>query len=386
MEPLQSTLLGQLTQVPDFRKARGQRYAWSYLLAIVTAAIVAGQKGVLEMATWAQQHAAELLSTLQPDCPRIPSAATLRRVLCRMDLAALESQVAAYSQALDAADPMAGCVKTPDGQVLRGQAVDGKDVRGASAHGQPTFLVSLVRHGSAYVLGQMAVDVKTNEIKVVPKLLAGRNLRDTVTTMDALLTQRAIAQQILTQKGHYLMIVKENQPALYTAIEYLFRVPPVPARPGEQLTYQTHGKAHGRREWRRLESSTALNTYLDWPGVAQVMRRTCRRVSLRTGQVETKATYGITSLPRPLAGPQQLEQLWRNHWTIENPLHHVRDETLAEARSQLHTGNAPQALAALRNAILSLFRYHGWSNIAAATRHYAARPHRALQLLGAFTT
>ena len=113
MEPLQSTLLAQLTQVPDFRKARGQRYAWSYLLAIVTAALVAGQKGVLEMATWAKQHAAELLSTLQPDCPRIPSAATLRRVLCRIDLVALERQVAAYGQALDAADPTAGCVSRP---------------------------------------------------------------------------------------------------------------------------------------------------------------------------------------------------------------------------------------------------------------------------------
>jgi predicted transposase YbfD/YdcC len=243
-------------------------------------------------------------------------------------------------------------------------------------------LVSLVRHESAYVLGQAAVDVKTNEITAVPLLLAGRDLTRTVTTMDALLTQRQIARQIPDQNGHYLMIVKENQPALYQSIELLFQVPPVPVRSGELLTYQTHDKAHGRLETRTLECSTALNDYLTWPDVAQVMRRTCRRCHLRTGKIETEVTYGITSLPRSLAGPAQLEQFWRGHWTIENRLHYVRDETWREDRCQLHSGHAPQTLAALRNAILSLLRYHGWSNIAAASRCYAAQPQRFLRLLG----
>ena len=112
------------------------------------------------------------------------------------------------------------------------------------------------------------------------------------------------------------------------------------------------------------------------------MRRTCRRINARSGLVETETTYGITSLPRALAGPQQLEQFWRGHWTIENRLHYVRDETLGEDRCQVHTGQAPQALAAFRNAILSLLRFHGWSNIAAATRRYADEPQRFLRLLG----
>jgi hypothetical protein len=60
----------------------------------------------------------------------------------------------------------------------------------------------------------------------------------------------------------------------------------------------------------------------------------------------------------------------------------VRDETLREDRCQVHTGQAPQALAAFRNAVLALLRFHGWSNIAAATRCYAANPQRALRLLG----
>lgn len=387
MEPLQSSLLAKLAQVPDIRSKHGQVFAWSYLLAILTAGLAAGQTTMLDLADWAQQHAAELLAQLQPKCPRIPSAATLRRVVRAADALAVEQRMAEHNQALDAADHVAGSVRALDGQVLRGQAVDGKDVRGGRAHGHPHFLVSLVRHGSAYVLGQAVVAEKTNEIKAVPALLARRDLRGTVTTMDALLTQAALARQILAQHGHYLMIVKKNQPELYRAIAALFQTPPLPAPPGELLVYQDAGKkAHGRLEQRTLESSTALNAYLDWPGVGQVLRRTCRRVMVSTGLLETETTYGITSLPRALAGPQLIERFWRGHWTIENRLHYVRDQTLGEDRCQVHTDATPQVLATLRNAVLSLLRYHGWSNIAEANRRYAANPQKALQLLAGFTT
>ena len=125
---------------------------------------------------------------------------------------------------------------------------------------------------------------------------------------------------------------------------------------------------------------------MDWPGVAQVLRRTCRPGIVSTGLVESETTYGITSLTRDLAGPKLVERFWRGHWTIENRLHYVRDETLCEDRCQVHTGTAPQVLATLRNGIRSLLRYHGWSSIAEANRRYAAGPQKALQLLGGFTT
>ena len=385
MEPLPSTLLAYLAQVPDPRCPRGQRYSWPFVLAIIASALAAGQRTVLEIALWAKRHAPELQATLQPVRPRWPSPATLRRAVQHIDLAALEHQVAAHNQILDQQDAQAGCLMAANGQVLRAQAVDGKDVHGARAHGQALFLVSLVRHESAYVLGQAAIAHKTNEITAAPALLAGRDLTDTVTTMDALLTQREFAHQLLAQNGHYLMIVKENQPSLYQAIDLLFRQPPVPARPGELLRYQSYDKAHGRLEWRTLECSTALNGYLDWPGLGQVLRRTCKRILLSTGEVQMETHYGVTSLPRMLAGPQLLEQIWRGHWTIEDRLHYVRDETLGQDQGQTHTGSAPQALAALRNGILSLLRYHGWSNIAQANRRYDACPQKALQLLGGFS-
>jgi hypothetical protein len=101
MEPLQSSLLAKLAQVPDIRCKHGQVFAWSYLLAILTAGLAAGQTTILDLADWAQQHAAELIAQLQPRCPRIPSASTLRRVLRAADALRVEQQVAEHTQALE---------------------------------------------------------------------------------------------------------------------------------------------------------------------------------------------------------------------------------------------------------------------------------------------
>ena len=57
--------------------------------------------------------------------------------------------------------------------------------------------------------------------------------------------------------------------------------------------------------------------------------------------------------------------------------------TLGEDACQVRAGHAPQALAALRNGLLSPLRHLGWTNIADALRHYGAYAPRALRLLGA---
>lgn len=117
-----------------------------------------------------------------------------------------------------------------------------------------------------------------------------------------------------------------------------------------------------------------------------MLRRTCRRYLVKQGRVSEKVTYGITSLSREEALPRQLEVLWRGHWTIENRNHYVRDETLGEDRGQVHSGDSPQVLAAVHNALLSLLRYRGWTNSADALRYYSASVPKTLRLIGATTT
>jgi len=116
------------------------------------------------------------------------------------------------------------------------------------------------------------------------------------------------------------------------------------------------------------------------------MRRTCRRVILRTGEIETEVHYGITSLGRDLAGPRELEFFWRGRWTIENRDHYVRDEPWVKiARRRIpvmHPGSWPRSATVSSPCcvIPRMGDYRGWSNIA-ALHHYGASPQKALLLI-----
>jgi len=79
-------------------------------------------------------------------------------------------------------------------------------------------------------------------------------------------------------------------------------------------------------------------------------------------------------------------RLIREHGHIEHRLHDGRDVTLGDDASQVRSASAPQALAALPNALLGLLRQHGSANIAAALRQFACSPGAALHLLGFLPT
>ena len=57
----------------------------------------------------------------------------------------------------------------------------------------------------------------------------------------------------------------------------------------------------------------------------------------------------ITSTEGRTAPALVLAEWMRQHWAIENKLHHVRDMTYDEDRSQVRTGSAPRFMATLRN-------------------------------------
>jgi len=211
---------------------------------------------------------------------------------------------------------------------------------------------------------------------VAPAVLAALPLAGRLVTGDALYCQSSLCRQIRQQGGDYLVIVKANQPDLLWAVRTLFVHPP----PGEHFATAISWDHHGDRvETRRLWASTALAGYLEWPGVQQVVR--VERVCVRRGQTTRQVRYAITSLGPAVAAATLLGYV-RNHWAIENRLHWVRDVTMGEDASQVRSGAAPQILAALRNTVLGLLRGAGWTNIAAALRHYAWQPQAALAVLG----
>jgi predicted transposase YbfD/YdcC len=254
-------------------------------------------------------------------------------------------------------------------------ALDGKTVRGATTDGaRAPHLLSVVTHDSGETLVQVRVEGKTNEIPVAQELLGWLLLRDRVVTADALHTHAAFAQGLLDQGAHYLLPVKENQPLLYADLVDYFAAA---ASTWEEVCSRERG--HGRREDRTLRVTTALNEHLaHFPGVAQAawLRR---RVTDRQGERE-EVTYYLTSCPRDQTPPADLLQASRGHWRIEST-HWVRDVDFGEDRSRLRSGHAPQILAALRNAIVTLLRRAGHTAIAAARRFFAAHPRRAFTLI-----
>jgi hypothetical protein len=84
---------------------------------------------------------------------------------------------------------------------------------------------------------------------------------------------------------------------------------------------------------------------------------------------------------RPPGCPAQLAAWVRGHWRIE-ALHYVRDVTYGEDASQIHTGNGPQAMAALRNLAIGILKPAGHASIAAACRYHARDANRVLTTLG----
>jgi Transposase DDE domain len=89
--------------------------------------------------------------------------------------------------------------------------------------------------------------------------------------------------------------------------------------------------------------------------LAQVARVERRRWI--KGRESVELAYLITSLPPDQAGPARLLALARDHWAIENRLHHVRDTSFREDQCRVRAGARP--LATLRNLALTLIRRAG---------------------------
>ena len=301
-----------------------------------------------------------------------PCAATLHTVFRSVDRDMLERRLGAWAEQVVASHPPA-----PTEAAV---ALDGKTLRGSRKQGAPgVHLLSALSHHVGLTLAQQAVSDKTNEITQVEAVLRQLVLPGRVFTMDALLTQRHVAQAIVDGGGDYVMIVKANQPQLHADIELVFTLPPA----GDpQPSARTVDIGHGRIEQRNITTSEALVGQNDWPGLAQVFEIGRHVITKKTGEERVEVVYGVTSLRPERVTPGQLLAFVRGHWHIENKSHWVRDVTFDEDRSQVRCGNIPQVMAALRNTTIGVLRWAGHTNIAAACRQLAAQPAQALALIG----
>jgi predicted transposase YbfD/YdcC len=370
------SLYAHLARLRDRRHARGLRYALTTILGFIVLAKLAGEDRLFGISQWARYRQAALAEALHLEKPRAPCVNTYRTILGQIiDIEDFERVVREFF----ATQPHAG-----QSIVI---ALDGKTLRGTISAGQTQgrHLLAAYLPAEGWVLFQVEVANKENEISAAPRLLKSLDLRGKIITGDAMFAQRELSLQIMELGGDYIWAVKDNQSTVRQDIELLFQ-PEKTVKGFSQgtkdfRTAQTWEKGHGREERRVLTVSAELKTYLDWPGAEQVFKLERSFKRTRDDHVTHEVVYGITSLTAQEAGPKRLLALVRSHWGIENGLHYRRDETLREDWCHLKQGQAPRAMAVINNLIVGLVARLTWKNLAAARRYFDAHPQKAQRLL-----
>jgi predicted transposase YbfD/YdcC len=353
--------------LPDPRVERTKEHLLVDILTIGLCAVLCGGEGWTDMATFGQSREPWLRTFLTLPSG-IPSHDTFGRVFAALDPDAFGAAFVAWVRAV-----------APDtvGQVV---AIDGKTLRRAHdrAKGKAALhLVSAWADASGLVLGQVAVDDKSNEITAIPALLRLLDVRGCTVTIDALGCQTAIARQIVAQGGDYVLALKDNHPTLHDDVQALFAEARATAfaglAPEHHSAAKTTDKDHGRLEIRRAWTLTdpAILAYLDeagrWAGLRGIgLVEAERRIG---DQRSVEVRHYLLSAPLDAA---TFGQIARRHWGIENRLHWVLDVTCNEDASRVRAGHAAQNLAALRHLALNLLRQDTTRPGSVATKRFRA--------------
>ena len=129
-------------------------------------------------------------------------------------------------------------------------------------------------------------------------------------TADAMHTQREHAEYLHRRGAHYVFIVKGNQPTLHTQLTSL----PWRDIPAVDLT---RGKGHGRAESRTVKI-TSVSVGISFPHAGLAIQITRRRRPLTARRWHTETVYAVTDLDQHDIRPDELADIIRGHWGIEN--------------------------------------------------------------------
>src|SRR5512142_125118 len=234
-------------ELEDPRSTVNRQHPLVSVVVIALMAVLAGASGPTAIAKWAAWKQEFLLKTL-PLPNGIPPKDVFRRVLAALKPAAFQACFANWLQSLRATAAEATGVEQP---VL---AIDGKTARRSHDRGKglgALHSVSVWASEFGLSLGQVACAEKSNEITAIPELLKLVDIKGALITIDAMGTQKAIAEQIIESDADYVLALKGNQETLHQAV--IDRI-------NEQWDYdfahvkasrhQTKETGHGREETR----------------------------------------------------------------------------------------------------------------------------------------
>jgi predicted transposase YbfD/YdcC len=273
----------------------------------------------------------------------IPSHDTFSRVFRRLDPAPFRACFVRFMERFAAA--LLGVV-----------AIDGKTLRRSfdrAAGKSPLHMVHAWAADQRLLLGQIAVDDKSNEIAAVPKLLQMLSLKGCIVTADALNCQRTIAAKVTEQGGDYVLALKGNQGSLHDDVRTFLDDP---ARASEACHTTVDGE-HGRIETRTSQVSADIAWLQDqhaWPGLAAIGKMIRTRETGAKSTTETSYYLLSTRL-----SAERFAQVARAHWGVENGLHWVLDVTMNEDQARHCKDYGPENIALLRRLALNLAKLEG---------------------------
>ena len=248
-----------------------------------------------------------------------------------------------------------------------GTVIDGKAMRGSkdSFHEKsPVHLVSAWANTNQLVLGQVKTSEKSNEITAIPELLNLLDIEGCIITIDAMGTQKKIAETIIEKKADYILALKGNQGYLKEDVQNTFlRQPP-------DSTNETVEKGHGRIETRKCEVINKLD-FLDekeqWAGLRSLARVTAKREI--NGKQSSEERLYISSVE---SDAKSFNSFIRQHWGVENSLHWTLDVTFREDAQRKRNGHAASNYALVEKIALNLLKTEDSKNMSIKSKRLVA--------------
>lgn len=322
------------------RDTRNKLHKLTDILMIVFCAVLSGIEDWVGMEEFAEQKEGWLRGFLE--LPNgIPSHDTLSDVFGRLKPEAFAEAFLRWVQ-----------VALPS---LAGEQVclDGKTLRGSRGGEGAVHLLSAYAAQARLVLAQQAVADKTNEIPVIPDLLAMLELNGAVISIDAMGCQKAIAKTIVQAGADYVLALKDNHPSLSEDVRLWLDTETAQGRLPQQETVE---KGHGRIEIRRYALSERiawLAPKSEWTGLQAVGRVESTRLIGDKTTIECR--YYLCSF----TDPTRFADAVRGHWGIENGQHWVLDVQFSEDANRARKDSSAENLALVRRMALNVIRHNG---------------------------
>lgn len=350
--------------VPDPRSPQNRKHDIAEVLTYIVAAYVSGHTSLRRAVAWCKRRVDWLRKGLVLE-NGIASVATVSRILGNIDE---ELFLYAFMEWI-------GEILDTKGRHL---AIDGKALRAAvsKVRGSRTpMLMNAIDVATGLVISQFPLIDKSNEIKTIPELLKLLDIKGSIITIDAIATQTDVMEQVVEQGGHFEFFVKKNQRIAYDEITEWFeslekaeregmlakKYPEIVGKYTSESLEERNRDRHEYREYRCCNDVTCLSKSRNiWTFVKSVGYISQLRILLVkdsegndiTPDKEEFLRSGSRRQGKPLKGDDEGDAMQvfgvvsdmemnamdmgrrkRNHWRIENSLHHVLDDTFREDRS-----------------------------------------------------